>query len=93
MEYSGAIWDPVLKRDVDKLERVQRQGVILAKGEHGIASVTGISGELGWKELASRSKGQRLAVLHKILHEELAIPHDAVNIKPAEVAKPQHGPS
>ena len=65
MEYSGAIWDPVLKRDVDKLERVQRQGVILAKGEHGIVSVTGISGELGWKELASRSKGQRLAVLHK----------------------------
>ena len=27
MEYCGAIWDPVLKRDVDyKLARVQRQG-------------------------------------------------------------------
>ena len=44
MEYCGAIWDPVLRRDVNKLERVQRQGAILAKGEHGIVSVSGILG-------------------------------------------------
>ena len=81
MEYCGAIWDPVLKRDVDKLERVQRQGARWAKGVHGIVSVSGILRELGWKELASRRKEQRLTMLHKILHGEMAIPHDAVNIK------------
>ena len=42
MEYCRAIWDPVLKRDVDKLERVQRQGARWAKGAHGIVSVSGI---------------------------------------------------
>ena len=34
-----------------------------------------------WKELASRRKEQRLTMLHQILHGEMAIPHDAVNIK------------
>ena len=77
-KYPGAIWDPVLKRDVDKLERVQRQGARWAKG---VVSVSGILRELGWKELASRRKEQRLTMLHKILHGEMAIPHDAVNIK------------
>ena len=48
MEYCGAIWDPVLKRDVDKLERVQRQGARWAKGVHGIVSVSGILRELSW---------------------------------------------
>ena len=38
----------------------------------------GILGELGGKDLASRRKEQRLTMLHKILHGELAIPHDAV---------------
>ena len=81
MEYCWAIWDPVLKRDVDKLERVQMQGARWAKGAHAIVSVSGILRELGWKELASRRKEQRLTMLHKILHGELAIPHEAVNIK------------
>ena len=70
-----------LKRDVDKLERVQRQGTRWAKGAHGVVSVSGILRELGWKELASLRKEQRLTMLHKILHGELAILHDAVNIK------------
>ena len=78
LPYCEAIWNPVLKRDVDKLERVQRQGARWPKGAHGIVNVSGILRELGGKELASRRKEQRLTVLHKILHGELAIPHDAV---------------
>ena len=81
MEDCGAIWNPVLKRDMDKLERVKRQGARWAKGVHEIVSVSGILRELGWKELASRRKEQRLTMLHKILHGELAIPLDAVKIK------------
>ena len=81
MENCGEIWDPVLKPDVGKFERVKRQGARWAKGAHGIVSLSGILKELGWKELASRRKEKRLTMLHKILHGELAVPHDAVNIK------------
>ena len=96
MEYCRAIRGPVLKRDADKPERVQRQGVRWAKGAHGSLSVSGILRELGWKELASLRKKQRRTMLHKILHGKLAIPHDAVSIDrailKAEVAMPQHDP-
>jgi len=80
MEYCGAIWDPVTKRDVDKLERVQRQSARWAKGARGVVSVTGIMRELGWKELAERRRDQRLVMMYKILHSDMAVPHDAVSI-------------
>ena len=85
----GEIWDPVLKPDVGKFERVQRQGARWAKGAHGIVSVSDILKELGWKELASRRKEKRLTMLHKILHGELAVPHDAVNIKHMQRSRSQ----
>ena len=91
MEYCGAIWDPVLRRDVNKLERVQLARCDIGKGRTWNCERVVHPGKLGWKELSSRGKGQRLTMLHTILHGELTIPHDAVNIKPVEVAKPRHG--
>ena len=46
----------------------------MGKGSTWNCERVGHPGELGGKELASRRKEQRLTMLHKILHGELAIP-------------------
>ncbi len=34
VEYASAIWDPYLAKDVNRLEKVQRQGARFVKGNY-----------------------------------------------------------
>ena len=80
LEYCASVWDPVLKRDVERLERVQRQAARWACAEYGVVSVTKLLKDLKWKELATRRKDQRLVLLHKVMHRKIAVPRDEVDL-------------
>ena len=80
LEYCGVIWDPTTKREIDKLERVQRQSARWARGQYGITSVTKLLKDLQWAELADRRRDQRLALFYKLLNGLIAVPPDEIDI-------------
>ena len=78
MGYCGALWDPVLQKDLNVLESIQNRAVrwiTRAKREDSIHS---FRDELGLLPLAEIRKHQRLTLLFKVLHGEL-------DVSPAEV--------
>ncbi len=80
LDYCGAIWDPTSKEDINALERVQRRAARWARGIRGTTSVTALLKELGWATLETRRRNQRLGIVFKILHGDLAIPWESVGI-------------
>jgi len=82
MEYCASVWDPVLKQDSARLERVQRQAARWACGEYGVVSVSKLLKDLAWKELADRRRDQRLVLMHKIMHGNIAVPRENVDLEP-----------
>ena len=81
LEYSAAIWDPYLGKDIDALERIQRRAARLVKSDYKTtSSVTAMLSELGWKDLASRRRDLRLALMYKVVHDHIAVPVDQLNL-------------
>ena len=80
LEYCGAIWDPSGKEEIDSLEVIQRRAARWARGAHGIISITALLRDLGWLSLADRRRNQRLCIFYKILHGDLDIPPDSIDI-------------
>jgi len=80
LEYCGAIWDPSAKDEIDSLEIVQRRAARWARGARGIISVTGLLRDLGWHSLADRRRNQRLCLFYKLLHGDLDLPPESVDI-------------
>ncbi len=81
LEYSAAIWDPHLIKDVNRLEMVQRRAARFVKNDYVYdSSVTTMLKELGWQDLQSRRKELRLALFFKIVHGLVAVPVDDPNI-------------
>ena len=70
LEYGTTVWDPYLKQDVDRVERVQRQAARFIKRDYRTRD-TGCVGhmlqELNLPPLQERRKQQRLTTLHKIV--------------------------
>ena len=61
VEYSGAIWDPHLQKDKDKLERVNwRAAKFVANDYDQHSSVTAVLKNLDWPFLKHRRQNQRL---------------------------------
>ena len=81
LEYCGSIWDPSSKEEIDMLESVQRRAARWVKGIHGAVSVSALLQDLGWSSLAARRKQQRLCLMYKILHSELSVPMEDVDIR------------
>ena len=70
LEYSSVIWDPFLQKDIDKLEKVQRQAARFISGDyisddHGC--VTQMLSDLHLPQLRDRRKANRLAFFFKVV--------------------------
>ena len=74
LEYSSTVWDPYLKKDVQKIEQVQRRAARFVSGDYGPrSSVKELINLLHWESLAKRRERSRSKMLAKILSETIAI--------------------
>ena len=79
LEYSCAVWDPHLRKDIQALESVQRRAARFVTRDSGrTSSVSTMLRELGWASLAVRRKNIRLALLAKIVTGKAQVPTDGV---------------
>ena len=70
LDYSSVIWDPYLQKDIDKLEKVQRQAARFISGDytsrdHGC--VTQMLSDLHLPLLRDRRKANRLVFFFKVV--------------------------
>ena len=77
MEYAATAWDPNTKKNINKLEGVQRSAAryILRNYERKPGTVTQHLDQLEFESLADRRKQLRLTLLFKIVDKLVDIPH------------------
>ncbi len=62
------VWDPYLKKDTDKLEKVQMKAARFTTSNYDrTSSVTKMLNDLGWSKLADRRRYLRFALLYKVV--------------------------
>ena len=77
LEYSSSVWDPYLDKDIQKIEKIQRNAARFVKNDYRRhSSVTSMMQELNWTPLKERRCESRLIMLFKILNNLVAIPPD-----------------
>jgi hypothetical protein len=81
LEYSSIVWDPYHTKDVERLEKVQRQAARFITGDYHTREegcVTKMLQDLELQSLQSRRKANRLTFLYKVVEGRVpAIPgHD-----------------
>jgi hypothetical protein len=77
LEYACQAWDPHTKKDITRLEMVQRRAARFALRDYSTySSVTKMLDELGWDPLSTRRRNHRLALMYQINHGLVAIPTD-----------------
>lgn len=77
MEYASIVWDAHLKKDIDKLERIQRLSARFIVGDYRHASsVTAILQYLGLEPLYLRRKISRLKFLYSLKKRVLGLNPD-----------------
>ena len=77
IEFAATIWDPYLKTDIDRLERIQRRAARFVQGDYRqSSSVTTMLNNLRWPSLAERRKELRINYLSKILADKVAVKKD-----------------
>ena len=72
MEYGAMVWDPYLAQDINKLERVQRQGVRFISGDYTSKTpgcVSKMLREQNLPDLKDRRQQLRLSFMYKIVNE------------------------
>ena len=73
LEYGGSIWDPSVKTEVDKIERIQRLGARWVRGARGVVSITKLLNDLNWDSMAGRRRNQRLCLFYKLLNGSIDV--------------------
>ena len=69
LEYTSAAWDPIFKKDISALERVQRKAAwFCSQNYNRYASVTDMIKDLGWATLETRRRQSRLTLVYKLTH-------------------------
>ena len=82
LEYASTVWDPGQVNHKSLLERVQRRAARWIKSDYErYVSVTTMLQSLGLETLEERRRMSRLAFLYKVLHEEVAVPQEDMDIK------------
>ena len=77
LEYGCTVWDPHLKKDIDKIEMVQRRAARFVCRDYGReSSVTEMLRSLDWPTLEQRRKDKRINMLNNIVTGSVAIPKD-----------------
>ena len=77
LEYASMAWDPILQKDIDAIDQIQRDAAHFTKGiyHRGLdVSVTKLMEELGWESLQERRKIAHLIMLYKAVNGEVALP-------------------
>ena len=75
LEYASPVWDPYTKRNIDKIEMIQRRAARYVSNRfHNTSSVTNMLSTLGWRSLEWRRVDARLCLLYKIVNGLVAIP-------------------
>ena len=70
LEYAVCCWAPFTKRNIDKLELVQRRAArFVMKDYHPTSSVTVMINKLKWSSLRHRRDTIRLQMMYKITHQ------------------------
>ena len=91
LEYCGSVWDPTVKGEAEKLERVQKRAARWARGARGIISITALLNDLGWPSLAERRRNQRLCLFYELLNGHFNISPEEFDLKsPARETKTSH---
>ena len=70
LEYSSIVWDPYLQKDIDKLEKVQRQAARFITGNYisrEQGCVSQMLAELNLPPLQDRRKANRLTFFYKVV--------------------------
>ena len=74
VEYASPVWDPHTKRNTNKIEMVQRRCARYFTGNFDrTSSVTSLLNCLNWPTLEERRRQYRLAVMYRILHNQVDI--------------------
>ena len=68
LEYASSVWDPVLKSDINKIEKVQRSAARYIFNNYKMTpgTVTSLLDQLQWESLEERRLLLRLSMLYKI---------------------------
>ena len=70
LEYGSVVWDPYIKSDIDRLERVQRSAARFITGDYKSrheGCVTNMLDDLDHPSLEERRRQQRLTFLYKVV--------------------------
>ncbi|CAC5362888.1 unnamed protein product [Mytilus coruscus] len=82
LEYASIVWDPYLIKDINALERAQRQALRIISGDYTSReedSIRRLMNELKLQTLENRRRHSKLTFLYKVVGELVpAIPQDTV---------------
>ncbi len=85
LEYNVAAGDPYLKKDTDKLEKLQRKAAKFTTSNYDrTSSVTKMLSDHGWSKLADRRRELRLALLYKVVKGQVAVSADSLGLIKAD---------
>ena len=85
LEYSAPIWDPYLKVDITKIEKIQRKAARFIQNDYKYtSSVTLMLKQLGWKDLETRRRDLRLALFFKVVKGLVAVKAEDIGLEPAD---------
>ena len=74
VEYASLVWDPHTKRNTNKIEMVQRRCARYVTGNFDRnSSVSSLLSYPSWPTLKERRRQYRLAVMYRILHNQVDI--------------------
>ena len=81
LEYAYQVCDPHVKKDVTRLEQVQRRAARFTMHDTSTySSITKMLDDLGWEPLSTKLRDHRLSLMFQITHGLVAIPMDDILI-------------
>jgi len=85
LEYGATVWDPHLRKDIDKLEMVNRRAARFVTSNHRRTdiSVTALLQDLKWPLLQDRRRDLRLTMMYRISNGLIAIPPTRLVVAPS----------
>ena len=92
LEYASSAWDPHLQKHIQQIEMVQRRAARFIKSNYtrDPGTVTTLLEQLELPPLSTRRKIARITLLHKAIHEKVAIPIPSYIIKPTRTLRFHH---
>lgn len=91
VEYASPVWSPYTKKNIHKIEMVQRRAARWTVGNYSTyASVTDMLSQLGWRSLEQRRADARLCLFYKIVHGLVAVPIPPYAQQPMKIPRHSH---